>query len=309
MKMRFLKRNLSCLFIASVIFTSCDSDSEDTTPNKDNKEVESSTCAIPKDLRAVVVTNDFFGKTVDIFWTGPNETAEYEIEYGPVGFTIGEGEKDEEEAGIKGEIDLTLKGGEIVDIYIRSKCGDKSFSEWVKFPEEIDVSKPLPSPKTADMTVTIDNNTYQLVQPLNFPLSFATIVFENIGDKDDITNLLVQGNRKLQGSNLDFEIKLYVNEDHWKPGTYDLIGEANPELNKVTDSYVKYDVFSDENSEFVEGKSSLTITKFDRENRRIAGTFSFNYKTTNKNDPTITSSGTVTNGSFEYSLDHPFFDK
>jgi hypothetical protein len=80
-------------------------------------------CNTPTDLTLIDVSSD----TATIGWSENNETA-WEIEYGPVGFTIGTGtviQTSQSNYQITG-----LQSATTYEIYVRANCGVDGYSEY-----------------------------------------------------------------------------------------------------------------------------------------------------------------------------------
>ncbi|HLU80847.1 MAG TPA: T9SS type A sorting domain-containing protein [Flavobacteriaceae bacterium] len=83
-------------------------------------------CPDPSNLTASNITED----SVDISWTENGTATEWELEYGPDGFTQGSGTVVPDNDGTLGETLTGLTSATEYDVYVRSICGAET-SNWI----------------------------------------------------------------------------------------------------------------------------------------------------------------------------------
>ena len=169
----------------------------------------------------------------------------------------------------------------------------------------------------AFMTAFFDGIQYDDMKPNFFGLlnnnAVGVVTFPN----NEVNFLRIQGNNTYSSgtiTNETREIVLFIPENAWQVGTYDMTNYAiNPNDNEqgLTEALPHVDLnffYEDGSSAFaLETGGTLTVTEFDLELKVISGTFELPYNKTD-NDGQISGPFDLTNGTFNYSLDDEFFE-
>ncbi|MFK5878968.1 MAG: hypothetical protein QM478_05670 [Flavobacteriaceae bacterium] len=152
------------------------------------------------------------------------------------------------------------------------------------------------------MTANINSLSYDNMIPFGYPnLQSATEVYTLIGQPEK--NLRLEGNQTINNSNITIE--LFIEEENWNVGTFDLIAGRNVNI----DGYNSVTITIIDGSNILysanDNGGTMKIDDFDLVNKRIKGTFSFPYNS----EPTNGSPENfeVTNGSFDFPLDDAEF--
>jgi hypothetical protein len=164
---------------------------------------------------------------------------------------------------------------------------------------------------SALMNATVNGVQYTHMGPFTYPL------FVNKQTSVDVYS--ITGNEErylhLQGGNDsnftievgDLEINLNIPESQWRVGTFDLITDAE-DSRDGTNSWVNF-IYFQNNVDFTsEIAGTITITEFNRTTKKIKGTFSFQYENEMSGSGAIQGPYNVSNGTFDYNLDDPYFN-
>lgn len=235
--------------------------------------------------------------------TDPTDDSTYEIEYGLTGFQQGDGD-------LKTAITspTTINGLNInvaYDFYLRRVCIDTT-SEFVgpvtNTPGSNNVSFAL-------MTANIAGIQYNSMKPFLFGQTDATRVVTFSGTDENF--LGIQGNSAFMDATFQNtkEINLFIPESQWAPGTYLLTDTATSGGNAQSNVNIIYNDSSTPTTQaYEEEDGSITITRFDLQERIVEGTFEFRFKLYYVDSGTYSEILECQNGTFRYSLDASFFD-
>ncbi|PKB15026.1 DUF6252 family protein [Flavobacterium sp. 5] len=149
------------------------------------------------------------------------------------------------------------------------------------------------------MTANIDNVQYDIMRPYLYAVIGDDVKVENNGAEPGAPRYLwIQGDTT---DNLDtlIEINLHIPNKQWAPGTYNLY--ERQDLSTVAESQGDLLLNTDDSATITSG--TITVTEFNLTTKRIKGTFSFTYSKFGKDGEFK-----VTNGTFNYALDSPYFD-
>ncbi|MFD2565001.1 hypothetical protein [Aquimarina rubra] len=155
---------------------------------------------------------------------------------------------------------------------------------------------------TTFMTAEINGVSYDNMKPFGYPsLQSATEVYTLIGQPGKFLRL--EGNQTINNNNVTIE--LFIEEQNWNVGTYDLIAGRNVNIDGSNSVTITISDGSNVLYSANDNGGIMKIDDFDLVNKRIKGTFSFPYNS----EPT---NGTpenfeVTNGYFDFPLDDPEF--
>lgn len=269
--------------------------------SSDDDSVDLSSCAKPTSFMLEEYNN---ASEVVLSWdTIDGDDSTFEIEYGRTGFQLGNGEIKTSSFGV-----ATIRGlifNATYDFYLRRVCGD-SFSDYVG---PVTNAPTQDTPSFALMTANIAGEQYNNMKPFLFGQTNATRVVTFY--ETDENFLGIQGNSAYMDPTFanSKEINLFIPESQWARGTYLLYND--PIKNGVAQSHVNiiYNDSSTPSSQaYEEEDGSITITKFDRIERIVEGTFEFRFKIYYVESGTYTEIKEVRNGTFRYSLDASFFD-
>ncbi len=152
------------------------------------------------------------------------------------------------------------------------------------------------------MTANINGVQYDHMQPYLYSLTHNDVsIWNNGAPAGDPRYLGIQGDTSDNLGSLT-EIFLYIPNVKWVPGTYSLIERDG--LDGPT--YCQGHMVLPTGSSAVITGGSITITEFNLTTKRIKGTFTITYdKRVNGN---VVGSYQVTNGTFNYGLDDPYFN-
>ncbi len=304
------------VFVMAMFFmSSCGSDDtveEEMLEDMPNEEVPveeapvDANCDAPKNLNVKILEQSFLGTSVELTWEAGGDEKLWKVDYksnSPLGNDAVITVEDEPKLVITNIPRLNK-----AQITVVSECGENSNSNILSF----DIPGGLVGPLVADMDFTLNGERFENWRPITFAsFNSATTVVGSFSSNGVFLELL--GN-PIGASILEQneEIQINVNEQHWAEGTYALKGRNSEDFNGDNDSYVTLRLTLNNSSLFeqVDGEGVLKITKFDREERIVEGEFSFNYITTgfDTNGEEVNTPGSVTNGSFRYTLDDPEFD-
>ncbi|GEP52566.1 hypothetical protein FNO01nite_32380 [Flavobacterium noncentrifugens] len=263
------------------------------------------TCDIPSNVTAIRgATNN---TVVNVTWAS-TASSNWEVQYGAAGFALGAGTIVPSATPTKQITGLLAANG--YDFYVRTVCSATSSSTWAG-PVHVDPVGTT-NPGTIDttpalMTANIDGVQYNVLRPFFYQVLGNDINVENDGADPGVPRFIkLQGtdNTTTVNTNNSREINLYIPDTMWTPGTYPLHWETGFEDPLC---WVRFVVFSvpDIDARITDG--SLTVTEFNRTTKRIKGTFEFTYEKIN-DDGDVIGTARVTNGTFNYGLDDPYFD-
>lgn len=170
-------------------------------------------------------------------------------------------------------------------------------------------SDPPADESGAMMTANIAGVQHDNMQPVLYDGTHATRVVLFSGTDENF--LAIQGNSLPMNpwGGDSKEINLFIPESQWTPGTYLLTdipamdGAAQSNVNII---YNDSSLPTSQSNE--EENGSITITKFDLQERVIEGTFEFRFRLYFVGTGTRSDIMEVRNGTFKYSLDDSFFD-
>ncbi|MBK5212036.1 MAG: fibronectin type III domain-containing protein [Flavobacteriaceae bacterium] len=280
------------LFLTAFAIISCSGDDD---------SVDSTSCDNPTNFKLEEYNN---ASEVILSWdTDPSDDSTYEIEYGLTGFKQGDGvivTAITSPATIKG-----LNFNAAYDFYLRRACTDAT-SEFVgpatNTPGGNNVSFAL-------MTANIAGVQYNNMKPFLFGQTDATRVVTFSGTNENF--LAIQGNSAFMDPTFENtkEINLFIPQSQWLPGTYLLTDTATSSGNAQSNVNIIYNDSSTPTTQaYEEEDGSITITKFDLQERVVEGTFEFRFKLYYVDSGTYSEILECKNGTFKYSLDASFFD-
>lgn len=255
----------------------------------------SSSCAMPINLlaeRSALPTN------VELSWQPVGTENSWDVQYGVSGFSLGSGTTITVNYFTTIINGLTSSG---YDFYVRAKCSPVENSSWFG-PVSIAAYSVDNSP--AMMTANIDGTQYDHMQPYLYSFTGNDVIVQNNGAAAGVNRYLwIQGDTSdVIGS--QFEINLHIPEDKWIPGTYDLYETydlTGPSFCQAS-LILPYLASGAPDYQSVTA-GSITITEFNLSTKRIKGTFNITYTKSSNNQDYY-----ITNGTFNYGLDHSYFD-
>lgn len=168
---------------------------------------------------------------------------------------------------------------------------------------------PIADETGAMMTANIAGVQYNTMQPVLYDGTHATRVVLFAGTDENF--LAIQGNSSpmIPWGGDSKEINLFIPESQWIPGTY-LLTDI-PSMNGVAQSNVNI-IYNDSSlptsQSNEEEDGSITVTRFDLQERVIEGTFEFRFRLYFVGSGTRSDIMEVRNGTFKYALDDSFFD-
>ncbi len=297
-----MKKYFLLLALASLLF-SCEDEIIDTSHAANNGNPVESSCDSPTDFE--LIEYSLLSK-VELGWnSGSNET-EWEIEYGHAGFAQGNGifAQAMSESITISNLDFNVA----YDFYIRSVCDTDVYSDWVGPVTNIPDNN---TPSHALMTANINGTQYNNLVPFSWTLFHNAVSVSTFSTTDE-KYILIQGNSAPMDTSMSNtkEINLYIPESLWSVGTYTL-GNNHVDNNELPISHVNIVYFdsSDAPSQaFERDNGTITITEFDLTNRVIKGTFEFKFDLHYTQSTDVLGPLDCLNGTFDYSLDHSYFD-
>lgn len=160
------------------------------------------------------------------------------------------------------------------------------------------------------MTANINGVQFNNLKPMDYvdastnQVKIETYTTEGINYK----YLLIQGSNTTMNavaSNESLIINLRIPQSQWSAGTYDLVSENATIMNGSNSSIGFYDLGRGNKTISVE-QGSIRVTDFDIAAKRIKGNFNITYYLITNNN-IIEGPFTLTNGTFNYELDDPYF--
>lgn len=160
------------------------------------------------------------------------------------------------------------------------------------------------------MSANINGIQFNNLKPMDYvdastkQVTIETYTTEGINYK----YLLIQGSNITMNSfasNESLIINLRIPQSQWTVGTYDLVSENSTIMNGSNSSIGFYDLGRGNKTVSVE-QGSIRVTDFDIAAKRIKGNFNITYYLITNND-IVEGPFTLTNGTFNYELDDPYF--
>ena len=160
------------------------------------------------------------------------------------------------------------------------------------------------------MSANINGIQFNNLKPMDYvdastkQVTIETYTTEGINYK----YLLIQGSNITMNSfasNESLIINLRIPQSQWNVGTYDLVSENATIMNGSKSSIGFYDLGRGNKTISVE-QGSIRVTDFDIVSKRIKGNFNITYYLITNND-IVEGPFTLTNGTFNYELDDPYF--
>ena len=257
------------------------------------------TCANPSNF--VVVRSSSNSGQANVSWTAGGSETRWEIQYGSVGFVVGNGT-----SVISDFTTKTITGLEIdsYDFYVKAICSLTLNSTWIG---PINLAEVQGIGTTAAlMTANIAEIQYENMVPYTYSATgIDVVVLNNSAPIDAPRYLWIQG---VTSDNLlaSYEISLYLPNSLWKNGDFALFAFDN--LSGANFCQVKLltnpGSLISINNRISDGR--ISITEFNVENRIVKGTFSFSYE--KYVEGKLTGAFRVTDGTFSYELDDPYFN-
>lgn len=239
---------------------------------------------------------------ITVTWQSNGDEASWQVQYGATGFAIGSGTIVNSATTTK---TITgLQATSAYDFYVRSNCSATDNSNWVGPVHVNAVGGGTVDTSPAMMTANIEGTQYNMMQPYFYPFT-DDVKVENEGNYPaEPMFLWIQGDTNITGLTNQREINLHIPNSKWAPGTYNLLwdnGYESPEC------WAKFVLLTTPETHATDITGTLTVTEFNLSTKRIKGTFQFSYKKYDNNSNLL---GTfqVTNGTFNYGLDDPYFN-
>ncbi|WP_309640305.1 hypothetical protein [Flavobacterium sp.] len=260
--------------------------------------VGATSCTTPTGLTAVRSLNT----QALLSWNAGGTETSWEIQYGNVGFAVGSGTTATATTTSK---TITGLAATSYDFYVRAICSASQNSAWFG-PINIAAVSGGVDNTPALMTANIAGTQFNSMKPYLYSVTGSDVsVLNNGAALGDPRYLWIQGDTSDNLNTLS-EIDLYIPDNLWHAGTYDL-----SEVNNFEDVlYCQVKMLTNPGSavstynQIIGG--TITVTEFNLTTKRIKGTFTFSYEKIVDG----VSAGTfqVTNGTFNYGLDASYFD-
>lgn len=256
-------------------------------------------CVNPSGL--TVVRNTVFQTQASVNWTAGGTETSWDIQYGSVGFVLGQGTIVNTTTKPKNITGLTSAS---YDFYVRAKCSATENSSWVG-PINITAVQAIDN-SPAMMTANIDGTQYDFMQPYLYSVTHNDVNVLNTGaPANEPRHLWIQGNTSDNLSTLK-EINLYIPSTMFAAGTHPLFEKQGFEDIDFCQAHLIIAPGSANSTYCNITSGTITITEFNLATKRVKGTFSFVYEKSINGDPVGTFE--VTNGTFNYGLDHSYFN-
>ena len=256
-------------------------------------------CIAPSNLTVVRNGTNSSGATVS--WTAGGSESSWEIQYGNVGFVVGNGTPMISQSMTAAVIGLQTTS---YDFYVRAICSATQSSPWFG-PINLEQTNGIDN-STALMTANIGGIQYDRMTPYLYATTGMDVrILNNSAPINEPRYLWIQG---VTSDNLvaSSDISLYLPKNLWVVGDYPLL-----EFDNLTGAnFCQVKLLTNPGStvstanRISEGR--LTIPEFNRATRIIKGNFSFSYE--KFVDGTLIGGFRVLNGTFSYALDDPYFN-
>ncbi len=256
-------------------------------------------CQNPTNLIAVRSATDPTKATAT--WSANGDENSWQVQYGSTGFVLGSGTILATSTPTK--VVSGLLSNVSYDFYVRSNCSANQNSNWVG---PINIVAATTVDNSALMTANIAGVQYNNMKPYLYSFSGNDISVQNPAPAaGEYTYVQIQG---ATSDNVpsSHQLNLYIPNNLWSVGTYNLSEAINFETADYCQVWLitNYGANPVTTNELISG--SVTITEFNTVTRRIKGTFSFSYE--KFLDGVSAGVYQVTNGTFNYGLDDPYFD-
>jgi len=261
---------------------------------------ELATCTAPTNVAAVRLATD--ATKVTVTWVGTPDGNSYQVQYGNAGFTIGSGTI--LATSTQSKLVPNLLATVSYDFYVRSNCDANQNSAWVGPITVASVQSIDNSP--ALMTANIAGVQYNTMVPYLYSVTGNDIsVLNSSPTAGQFTYVQVQGvTSDIVASS--HQLNLYIPSNLWSLGTYTLFDAIDFETANYCQLLLLTNYGAAEVTNNVLVAGSITITEFNVVTKRIKGTFSFRYE--KSVDDVVEGEYEVTNGTFNYALDDPYFN-
>ncbi|MBL0013299.1 MAG: hypothetical protein IPP30_05900 [Flavobacterium sp.] len=256
-------------------------------------------CIAPSNLTVIRNGNNISRATVT--WNAGGSETSWEIQYGNVGFVVGNG------TTIISQF-TTITVSELqtssYDFYVRASCSETQSSPWFG-PINLEQTNGIDN-STALMTANIAGMQFDRMTPYQYATTGIDVtILNNSAPINEPRYLWIQG---VTSDNLvaSSEISLYLPNNSWVVGDYPLLEFDNV----TTANFCQVKLLTNPGStvsttnRISEGR--LTITEFNSDTRIIRGVFSFSYE--KFVDGALVGGFRVLNGTFSYQLDDPYFN-
>ena len=240
-------------------------------------------------------------RNATVSWNAGGSETSWEIQYGNVGFVVGNGTSVISEFQT---INVTELQTSSYDFYVRGICSATQSSPWFG-PINLEQTNGIDN-TTALMTANIAGIQYDRMTPYLYASTGIDVtILNNNAPSTEPRYLWIQG---VTSDNLvaSSDISLYLPNNAWGVGDYSLFLYDN-----VTGAnFCQVKLLTNPGStisttnRISEGR--LTITEFNRDTRIIRGVFSFSYE--KFVDGTLVGGFRVLSGTFSYQLDDPYFN-
>jgi len=280
--------------------TNCDNDVDSGWIGPVSVGATITACSTPTALTAVRSTT--VPQNATITWAAHGDESSWQIQYGQTGFALNSGTTVSSAGPTTIITGLSEASG--YDFYVRSTCSATERSSWAG-PVHIGASAVVDT-TPALMTANIDGTQFNVLRPYLYSVTGTDVIVTGSASSGDVRYLKIQGTDNDTSINLSNsrEIDLHIPMSKWAPGTYVL---HNDSVNTTEECWVSLLLFTtpDVDANVVTG--TLTVTEFNTGTKRIKGTFSFSYDKIDSVTGASLGTFQVTNGTFNYGLDDPYF--
>lgn len=163
------------------------------------------------------------------------------------------------------------------------------------------------------MTANLDGEQFDNLKPNGYNLFHKAISMETYSYANDEDYIKIQGNStyvQMVPNEYTKEINLHIPQSNWVAGTYPLqTSVVNASSGDINTHYnIIYNNGDGSSQAYEVEGGSITITEFNLTTRVIRGTFEFQYIRYFVDTNEETGPFECINGTFNYSLDDPYFD-